>query len=344
MSLDPLQLREVMKVLVLACFGLGNSILKIPMIRAFAARGFQVDILCGTGPDDFGAKDVFTQLQACSGGPPIGNVWFDRAPTEFCYEVAIRTIPFDGRWKNGQHFNAMSELDGRTRPDPSTTGLSSWKKHEVLYQMENVRQWLYWNSCEDETDEIESHIESHLHDTWFLEPACNDHIFLGIGYKRDKDGFWKQKHWGNEKFSALINLIHERTDRKVLLTGSPQDHAECIRPIVWAVKDKRRVLLEHSTQKLLPCMRLAAGAAAYVGNDTGMMHVAAAHGVSTVGIFRLEHLVTKNHPWGTKHWKALEDLDGSLSPEDVFSSLEAILCRSSSQAEQGSSDRTSSGS
>jgi ADP-heptose:LPS heptosyltransferase len=37
---------------------------------------------------------------------------------------------------------------------------------------------------------------------------------------------------------------------------------------------------------------------AYLGNDTGMMHVAASLGIPTHGLFLSQDLARKNHPWG----------------------------------------------
>jgi hypothetical protein len=107
------------------------------MLKAIASLGCTVDVLVGSTPDDVGALEVFIDLKAYANC--IRHIWVDRVGFEApVYDLAIMSIPFDGRWRNGVDFQAKEVLDGRTRPDPSTTGLSSWKKHEVMYQLENA--------------------------------------------------------------------------------------------------------------------------------------------------------------------------------------------------------------
>jgi hypothetical protein len=120
------------------CFGLGNAVMAVPAIKALSSMGHTVDVLIGSTRDDVGAMDVLLSLKNNYGC--IRRIWVDSVNKSIePYDMAIMSIPFDGRWQNGTHFQARSVMDGRTRPDPSTTGLVSWKKHEVEYQMDNVR-------------------------------------------------------------------------------------------------------------------------------------------------------------------------------------------------------------
>lgn len=292
-----------MNILVGKCFGIGNAVMAIPIVKALQIMGNSVDVLVGSGPDDSGASDVLRHV--------ANRVFTDFVPDGLKHDVAIMAIPFDGRWKNGVHFIADRVMDGRPRPDPSTFGFSSWEKHEVEYQMENAAE-LGWDGPTPSS--------SFFNHTFQYHPK---QIYLGIGYKRDKEGYWAKKHWGNDNYIQLIKLLLE-SDRSlsVCMTGGPMDMVQTMAPISRGVSDSRLRVL---TPNLRTSMEIAAASGYYIGNDTGMMHVAAAHGVPCVGIFMLEGTKTKNSPWGASH-RVLEGHVSPPSPEEVFKAYKEIAC------------------
>lgn len=266
-----------MNILVGKCFGIGNAVMAIPMIRALQMLpDTRVDVLVGNTSDDVGAINVLSKVV---GGP--GNLYVNTA-LERHYDVAVMAIPFDGRWRNGVHFNADRVLDGRTRPDPSTTGLVSWKKHEVLYQMENA----YALGYSGEPPALR-----------FLSGMrYAKRVYVGVGYKKDAAGFWKIKHWGNENYAALItNLIDSDPEINVVATGDIGDFQHSIGPISRIVSSSRFAF--KCSSNLDQAFNDVADCSVYVGNDTGMMHVAAAAGLDVCGIFSMENAYVKNRPW-----------------------------------------------
>lgn len=312
-----------MRILYCKCFGIGNAVMAVPALKALKSMGHQVDVLVGTLPDDGGAYEVMCRLRDHMG--TIGTVYKDNAlPGR--YDIAILAIPFDGRWRNGTHFIADKVMDGRTRPDPSTTGLISWKKHEVEYQMDNVRELGY---------------EGHPPDTsFFIRHATprDNRIYLGIGYKKDAAGFWKQKHWGNENYAELVKRILAENPRNVVVTsGDAQDLVLTIAPIARMVNDKRFI---HEPGGLIKSFDTVADCLTYVGNDTGMMHVAGANDCDVLGLFFLENSIVKSSPWCSHNWLpemgsgpqpqyctaclAIDGVGRSVSVEEVFRTLQGI--------------------
>ncbi|MBV8072878.1 MAG: glycosyltransferase family 9 protein [Acidobacteriaceae bacterium] len=307
-----------MRVLFGKVFGLGNAVMAVPAIKALHHIGATVDVMVGSTRDDVGALDVMLALKnhyRC-----IENIWMDRATPvqDPMYSIAIMSIPFDGRWHNGTHYHAFQTMDGRTRPDPSTTGLVSWKMHEVEYQMENVRTMGY-------DREIPS---TQFLPKLVLPPGSRKKIYLGIGYKKDAAGFWKVKHWGNENYAAFCQKIFDRwPDVEILTTGDMADVQLSIMPI-------RKLLNNHPQFSYLPSnlvqsMQVVNNCHMYVGNDTGMMHVAASLDKPTVGLFTLKNSITKAYPWGQKQ----NSIDGHdengdprpISVEEVFTRIEELL-------------------
>lgn len=294
-----------MKILYCKCFGIGNAVMAVPAIKALRSMGHQVDVLIGNLPDDGGTREVMNLLKMHKG--VVESIFINQAEGE--HDLAIMAIPFDGRWRNGVHFRASKVMDGRTRPDPSTTGLVSWKRHEIEYQMDNARELGY---------------SGPVPDCSFFEPHAIDGgrtFYLGIGYKKDAAGFWKQKHWGNENFAVLVKLLlADNPLNRVVTTGDLQDMVLTIAPIQRMVNDPR---FKHEPGNLVKSFEVVADSFFYVGNDTGMMHVAAARGRHVLGLFFLENSITKSHPWCSLG-QVINGVGRKVTPQEVFHKMKEM--------------------
>lgn len=293
-----------MRILVGKTFGIGNAVLSIPMIKALSTLG-DVEVLVGSTPDDFGALEIMTQLRERG---IIKNVWLDMVPAKYDgYDVAVMAIPFDGRWKNCIHFNSRIVMDERKRPgNIERLGFDMWEKHEIEYQMENARELGY---------------DGPTPDTSFLPREAQDEnrIYLGIGFKRDPGGFGLSKHFGAERFGKLLRGVRTRRHGvHFVSTGSPADVIEAYHisrhyggPIGDAYSFMQRSL-QHSFDVLKSC-------SAYIGNDTGMMHIAASIGMPTCGLFAYPELTIKNPPFCARSKSIV--FDGATSPDEVADSF-----------------------
>jgi len=290
----------------------------VPAIKALQWKPDTiVDILVGDTSDDVGAIQVLSKVVQ---GP--GKLCVNSA-LEHDYDVAVMAIPFDGRWLNGVHFRAKEVMDGRTRPDPKTTGLVSWNDHESEYQMENARKLGYLGSTPSSRF------------LPFTGEALPNRIYIGMGYKKDQLGFWKSKHWGNENYAALITglLKNLPEDWKIVTTGDVGDLQLSIAPVARMVNDKRFEF--KLSANLDEAFRVVASCGLYVGNDTGMMHVAASCGRNVVAMFFLENSIVKSRPLlSSQSDRPLQEclvLDGTIdrakiTPQYVQTAVEVTLC------------------
>jgi len=298
-----------MRILIGKTFGLGNAVMSIPMIKALKSMSHSINVLIGSTNDDSGALDVFRYLHKSK---IIDHVYIDSAidGDHDVHDVAIMSIPFDGRWRNGMHYNANKVMDGRTRPDPSTTGLVSWKKHEVEYQMDNAYQLGY---------------KGEVPDCSFYESLSlqSSNVYLGVGYKKDAAGFWKQKHWGNENFIELIKLmLNHDCNLKVWATGDTLDWNINLKKISDEVNDPRFIADITSIDKAFD---IISKCSAYIGNDTGVAHVAASMGLKTLTYLPLENSFIKNRPWRPKSYDKSVAWRESPSPDTVFMMYKELL-------------------
>lgn len=94
--------------------------------------------------------------------------------------------------------------------------------------------------------------------------------------------FGTARCWPLERYAALADRTIAELDTDVVLIGSAADRDTAQR-IAGAMRSKAVMLAGHTTIGELPGALLACGA--FVGNDSGAMHVAAAVGLPVVGIF-----------------------------------------------------------
>lgn len=293
-----------MRILVGKTFGIGNSILCVPLIKALSVFG-EVDVLVGTGPDDYGAAEVMLEFQRTF--PDIlKNVYFDRVPSPAVrHDVAIMAIPYDRRWIAGLHFHAPVVLDCRRRPDDvDRLGFDMWKKHEIEYMMENARVLGY----RGETPDTEFSVARHSYD--------NDLVFLGIGYKRDAGGFGASKHFGTERFRDLMAAVRQiRPRTQFVTTGGVADLIAAKELLAWSNSERKddgfhTVSYRFHAGGITASLPVIKGCAAYIGNDTGAMHIAASVGMPTYGLFAYPDLMVKNPPFCARSRSLLFTADG----------------------------------
>jgi heptosyltransferase-2 len=94
--------------------------------------------------------------------------------------------------------------------------------------------------------------------------------------------FGPAKEWPPMHFVQLINDLAERHDAECMLVGGPDDRPQC--ESIASASRYGAVLAagETSVGQLVALLKMADG---FVGNDSGAMHIAAALGQPTVGIF-----------------------------------------------------------
>lgn len=103
-------------------------------------------------------------------------------------------------------------------------------------------------------------------------PRC---VILHVG------ATWPVKQWGAEQYAKLALLLARSAGVRVLLTGGPRDEAA-----LREVEEKsHRAARRAGALTLRELAALLSVVDAFVGNDGGPMHIAAAVGTPTVGIF-----------------------------------------------------------
>ncbi len=81
------------------------------------------------------------------------------------------------------------------------------------------------------------------------------------------------KRWGVDRYRALSRLLHDQGMEKIVLIGGPEEVEDC-----RAIAEAGGFVVDLNGLDLLQVAPLCAGAAAIIGNDTGLTHFAAGAG------------------------------------------------------------------
>ena len=97
---------------------------------------------------------------------------------------------------------------------------------------------------------------------------------------------WHAKEWPIERFLALATALTAPdgmlADAHISVLGAPEERARAA-PLIDALSPNRRIdLFGRSLPVAYACIRRAT---LFVGNDSGLMHLAAASGTPTLGLF-----------------------------------------------------------
>ncbi|MDE1145479.1 MAG: glycosyltransferase family 9 protein [Azospirillaceae bacterium] len=136
---------------------------------------------------------------------------------------------------------------------------------------------------------------------------------------------WTGKEWPADRFAALArDLVAGRLggDARVMVLASAAERARCapvLETLTVALGPARVIDLVGRTDPLLAgaCLERAR---LFVGNDSGLMHVSAAAGTPTLGLFGPTpiHLYA---PWGRNAAAVMSQGDAGASPEARMAAL-----------------------
>ncbi len=94
----------------------------------------------------------------------------------------------------------------------------------------------------------------------------------------------KIRMWPNEKWAALIDLIHEKYDTTILLIGA-QDVVQTNNTIISLIKKEDQVHNVAGQTNLRELFALISKIHLIISIDSGPMHISAAQGIPTIGLF-----------------------------------------------------------
>jgi len=267
-----------MKILVVQEYGIGNLILTTPLIRVLS-REHHVDIIVSSNRV---AGWLIINMLTKAGcllkdNPLLFDMVYDYVL--YCHPPG-RIRPPKGQFRHQRVIPTDKDKQDKKYP-------FRFSEHEVTACL-RLSEGLISREITDE--DMQLYCESQP-PTRFTSDKNKVQVAIGIGYLKDHP-WWRQKHWGNFKYVQLIQELKERGAIPVLV-GDHKDQKADGEDI-----QKRSGCKSLCGTGLGTVLSVIMGSDYYIGNDSGLMHVAAAYGKTVIGIFRegISNPI-KNKPW-----------------------------------------------
>jgi len=136
---------------------------------------------------------------------------------------------------------------------------------------------------------------------WFSAEGLDGKVVVGV----NPSGGWYTKRWGLEHYAHLGDLISERCGANIALLWGPGEEKD-VRVIAEKMKSPPHVIPRTTLSELGALIQKCSFV---VSNDSGPMHIAAALGIPTLGIFGPTN-PRQQGPFGDKNrWVRNEELD-----------------------------------
>jgi len=298
------------RILVIQEEGLGNAILTTPLIQALATLDppKSIDALVNRAR---GTDLVFENWSL------INKVWdrtelASRTELLYCHTV----LECHPRHELPSNVKYQRRLRISIRIQSGLDYHWHFAKHESEYLLDLARQLGYIGA----RPPLRRPPGASNYDFSFSDNM----IAIGIGYAKTlrADGRdWRDRHWGTENFLELCLKLKSLGFRPILV-GDQKDFDRDGVPL--AQQGVESVCGKLSLAQIIDFIGRCR---AFIGNDTGLMHVAATTGVPTIGIFVNTNSV-KSYPLGNQ-CIALGGNHGpktyKIKPQQVLSSLNSFI-------------------
>jgi ADP-heptose:LPS heptosyltransferase len=221
-------------------------------------------------------------------------------------------------------------LTGRVRPGRNENLAQTWLR---LAQVAGVHQELH-SPIFEPGPEARRRAEQVLHGTGLADGRLLVAIAPGTGFAEGPATLVAETAWDPERWAHLANSLAQRHGAGILLVGSPHDRYAA---------ERTKMDLRAEAIDLVGEVDLAtlAGVIArcdlLVGSDTPLLHLAAAMGTPTVGLFgptdgtmggaygRAHRVVQAQEPPEYENLPPVDASMGQIRVEDVLAGIEATL-------------------
>lgn len=163
-----------------------------------------------------------------------------------------------------------------------------WGKHESEYNLDLIREFGYVG----ENPGYECFISSeNIADAEMLTGGVGNYIVVAAGYLRE--GHWSLKHFGNDNYAKLLPFVARYGP--IVMVGDKNDKEDADRILADAAIIGGLNLCGATEGNVKTAAAIISGAKAIVGNDGGLLHIAACFNVPTVAIWTFTNPI-KNLP------------------------------------------------
>lgn len=292
---------EYRNVLLIQLWGIGETILALPAIKALKERNknLSVDILVTDR-----VEEIFFDNKNLNNVKGIELNLFSIAKFIIKnykkYELAIDmeeylnisaiiaffTAKESIGYSHGRRSNLYTKkVDYNDRQHTTQTFMDLLRPLGIKKGVKSLERLSYSNSDKNNVDSLLK--ENNIARKSFI-------VGFGIGAAESV----RERIWPEERFASLADYLTDNYNAKIILFGN-KDERNLADNIIGMTDNKSKVLNFAGKTSLREMFYLTTLCKLFIGNDAGPMHVAAAQGVTTIGLFGC-NLPVRFKPFGKR--------------------------------------------
>ena len=197
--------------------------------------------------------------------------------------------------------------------------LPPYLQHEAEYKMSFARRLGFKGEMPSYNIELKNTYSGIVADTLAtmgISSRRQGGRFICIKAAYLKSDQWPMKHWGNENYIDLIYRIkQEYSDLKIVFIGSEEDHEDARvigDSLMNSLNGEQVVNMCGCNDNILYTAEMISQSVLCIGNDGGLMHIAAALNVPTVTIFTFTNPI-KNKPLSPNGRLVMTECDSRIN-------------------------------
>lgn len=274
------QSNEINSVLVIKLWAIGESILTLPMIKAIKEKNPQTKITILARKRNKAVYEGQTFIDNVILFEPEHLMQIARMHKKF--DLAIDCEPYLnisailGRWlaktQKGFSHNTRAKLyDTKIDYNDKQHVVKTYLDLGSIIGADKLVKLRY--STEDAKTVTELLKQHHITKKDFVVGMCQSVAESG-----------KNRMWPTENYAKVADALTEEYGAKIILVGAKSDN-ENNNEIIKLSKNKTNIFNFAGKTTLKQLFNLVENCKLFISNDTGPMHIAAAQGVRTIGIF-----------------------------------------------------------
>lgn len=277
-----------MNLLLVIGYGIGNQLLKTPLIRALHSVGHRLTVVSEyVGIDVLAGHPYINALHRWFPGHQENELAISRELSKHHFDASIACAPVHG--------NAPDVFTRFADRILNVGKIERWTKHEAEVNLDYARQLGWSGSWErselfipDEVDEWAS-VQA--------KTVFGDRLVFGMHFGCINHYNWRYKKWPLENYIELADRLHRDFGAYIVLVGGPDERNEADQVVHSLDLDVQKFVLDAVNKTdIKRTGALIKQCDVFISNDSGPMHMAAAVETPIVGIFGMSNL-TKNSPW-----------------------------------------------
>ena len=275
------------KILVVQLWGIGETVLVLPSIEALRKKfpDAEIDVLATRRNKDvfFGNKNIsglklvslnpFSILKFIFGNAGKYDLVLDME--EYLNISAILSF-FAGKKIVGFSHGARSKLyDCKVKYND--------KQHAVQTFLDLVRE-MKINYDADRLPKLDySKADENKVKKFLKNNRIKSRDFLAVAAPGAAESA-RSRMWPSERYAELCDELVNRYNAKIVFTGTPEEN-QLIKSVQEKMEKKESTFNAAGEINLNQLFCLIEKSKLFIGNDSGPMHIAAAQGVKTLGLF-----------------------------------------------------------